>query len=89
MAARMREAGLDESGLGGLSGAIREAGPEAEQHLAEHDERVRMDERARLEGRQRDGSRPRPPDSPEQSRDPRPVTSQDETELLEQPPQTR
>ena len=37
MAARMREVGLDESGLGGLAGAIREAGPEAEQHLAEHD----------------------------------------------------
>ena len=89
MAARMREVGLNEGGLGGLSGAVREAGPEAEQHLAEHDERVRMDERARLEGRQRDGSRARPADSPEQARDPRPVGAQDETELLERPPQTR
>jgi len=89
MAARMREVGLEESGLGGFAGAAREAGPEAEQHLAEHDERVRLDERARLEGRQREGSRRRPLDSQEHQRHPRPVDPQDETELLEQPPQTR
>jgi membrane protein len=87
MAARMREVGLDERGLTALTSAVAPTEPEARQELAEHHHRVTLDERARLEGRQREGRRPvRTGDTPPP---PAPVAPDDETELLERPPQTR
>jgi membrane protein len=94
MAARMREVGLDERGLTALTSAVAPTEPEARQQLAEHHQRISLDEQARIEGRQREGRRPvrsgdTPPLSPPPSSPPPPVAPDDETELLERPPQTR
>ena len=87
MAARMREVGLDERGLTAFAGAAAPTEHEAESSLADHDHRVTLDEGARRAGRQREGRRWLP--RAEKPPDPPPVDPDDETELMERPPQTR
>lgn len=94
MAARMREAGLDDRGLSVLTGAAQPGEHEARADLASHAHRLQLDEQARREGRQRDRSRSRlhrrRGDDDEPTRPtPTPVSPEDDTELVERPGPTR
>ena len=95
MAARMREAGLDDRGLAVLSGAAGPTKQEAHAQLTRHHHRVNDDVQANKEGRLREGHRwlrrrvAAPGALPDPAQDPPTVDPDDETELIERPRQTR
>lgn len=104
MAARMREAGLDDRGVAALSSATQPPEHEAHADLASHAHRVQLDEEARRAGRQRErpsrlrrrtGATAAGEKAEEKAGDdasgphPTPVTPDEETELMERPGQTR
>ncbi len=82
MAARMRDAGLDDRGVGVLSAAASASEHELQAELAQHHDRAGEDEPARRESRERDG-RGRRVAAEEPTPTPGPVTPDDETELME------